>query len=222
MADELGRPPDGLDEANQKAAAELAAARKRAGKNPPVNPAVAAQTSGAKSAAESGWKNTIEQQVQSVLNHPAPAVPPPEPPPVPLSEAEQAEYDAALARVRELQNRRYGGSPPPEYAPELRTLRKYRVRLDKVTAKAKVLTDYLRHLKRQPHPLGGQDAVYPDGADVVEAYSEGEAWEKFKARFCIAKTDQNYSVLEAGSPADQKAFELEDRDMMISEAKVPA
>jgi hypothetical protein len=56
----------------------------------------------------------------------------------------------------------------------------------------------------------------PDGLDVVEAYSPGEAWEKFRKRFNIVRvTEQTPSITVLGSEEDRRAEEMEERGEVI-------
>jgi hypothetical protein len=229
MADELGRPPDGLDAANLKALeAARAKGAQQKGKPPtptPLNPAAVALGTGARSADQSAWQKTSYEQALAAEA----AARTPEPPPIPLTDAEKAEYEAALQKVRELQGRAYGGALPPVGAPALQVLRKWRVRLDGVTAAGtpggKILARYLRKLRKYAHPLTGSITEFPDGADVVEAYSPGEAWDLFRGRFAIQQSSHMPTIVELGGPEDLAALEREENQAILdplSGIKVPA
>jgi hypothetical protein len=177
------------------------------------NAALAALASGAQTSVQSGFQKTLEQQAAAFIQPPAQAAPE-VPPPEPLTEAEQAEYKSALERIQELQKKAYGDAMPPEGVPALRPVKKWRVRLDGVTigttAGAKQLVAYQRNTKMVPHPLPGyRPLLCPDGLDVVEATSEGEAFEKLKARFSIIQTEKTPVIVEYNSAKDRELLQAE-------------
>jgi hypothetical protein len=163
-----------------------------------------------------------EGTVQVPKKEPVPA---PEPLP-PATAEERAEYEAALAKVQLLQGKVWQHGPPPANVPMVQTLRKYRVRLEGVTVKAgkdNALVRYLRNLREIVHPIHPHIVLpCPDGADVVDAYSPGEAYEKFKRRFNIRKSEHQPMFCEVGSPDDERAFEAEKRGEVYGTASMSA
>jgi len=138
-----------------------------------------------------------------------------------MTEEQVSKLKAALDTVRELQALAWPGGERPADLPVLRTVRVWRLRLPGVTScvtslGTNPLRSFLRGLREIVHPLcsirpemSKFNEATPHGGDCVEAVDQLEAWEKFRRRFSIIKTEVQYSILEVDSPEDRAAEERE-------------
>jgi len=168
------------------------------------------------------------RQAKSATAMAQPAAPPPKAPATApaatMTEEQVARLKQAYRVVEELQGLAWPGERPADL-PEVRPLRKYRLRLKSVTSNVNALgenplRDYMRRTKSWQHPLVSirpEMAVHnfecPDGLDVIEAHHEAEAWAKFCKRFNIVRTSEPYSIHELNSEGDVKAEQQEEAEL---------
>jgi hypothetical protein len=240
MADNVERPADNLDAANLKAAEALRGKRtpssvqtQQSAPQATLPPAAAPVIPASQKAPPWSPPDRTPDASASMASAPPGTVMLDLPGAAPLAEPipaatveERAKYEAALATVQELQQKVWQGQAPPSNVPVVQTLRKFRIRLEGVTVKtgkSNELTRYLRNLRKIIHPIHAHIVVLtPDGADVVDAYTPGEAWDKFKARFAIKKSEHTPMIAEMNSPEDLRAFELEKKGEISGDVTMSA